>query len=78
MDEMFLFFLLFYIALDLNNQNILWLPSKIQFERKLDFWTTLHNISKIIFSLGSNEYLASLESKIRRGPELKIHIGNVA
>jgi hypothetical protein len=29
--------LLFYNALDLNNQKILWLPSIFQFERKLGF-----------------------------------------
>ena len=33
--------MLFYNALDLNNQKILWLPSIYQFERKLGFWTTL-------------------------------------
>ena len=33
MVEMFLFFLLFYNALILNNQKILWLPSIFQFER---------------------------------------------
>jgi hypothetical protein len=39
MDEMFLFFLLFYNALDLNNQKKLWLPSIFQFER------TVHNLN---------------------------------
>ena len=34
-------FLLFYNALDLNNQKILCLPSIYEFERKLGFWTTL-------------------------------------
>ena len=33
--------MLFYNALDLNNQKILWLPSIFQFERKVGFWTTL-------------------------------------
>ena len=33
MDEMFYFSLLFYNVLDLNNQNILWLPSIYQIER---------------------------------------------
>ena len=44
----FIFFLLFYNALDLNNQKILWLPSIFQFDRKLGFWTTLraHQDSK--------------------------------
>ena len=31
------FILLFYDALDLNNQKILWLPSIFQFESKLGF-----------------------------------------
>jgi hypothetical protein len=38
--------LLFYNALDLNNQKILCLPSIYQFERKLGFWTTLESIEK--------------------------------
>ena len=33
-----------------------------------------HNISKILFNLGSYEYLASLESKIRRCPFLLVFI----
>ena len=33
--------MLFYNALDLNNQKILCLPSIFQFDRKLGFWTTL-------------------------------------
>ena len=39
------YFLLFYNALDLNNQKILWLPSTYQFERKMGFWTTLISLS---------------------------------
>ena len=40
MDEMFL---LFYNALDPNDQKILWLPPIFQFEKvwKVGFWTTL-------------------------------------
>ena len=33
--------MLFYNALDLNNQKNLWLPSIFQYERKVYFWTTL-------------------------------------
>ena len=44
-----LFFLLFYNALDLNNQKILWLPSIYEFERKLGFWTTLDFMLNLAF-----------------------------
>ena len=46
-------FLVFYNALDLNNQKILWLPSIYEFDRKLGFWTTIPPIKPDNTPLGS-------------------------